>query len=55
LILAILRLGKIHASRGAAGVLRHLIRKIKRRFLTPKSLCEPMLGSCDFSGELPAG
>ena len=32
LISAILRPGKVHASRGAAGVLRRLIRKIKRRF-----------------------
>jgi hypothetical protein len=32
LISAILRPGKVHASRGAAGVLRRLIRKLKRRF-----------------------
>lgn len=32
LISAILRPGKVHASRGAAGVLRRLVRKIKGRF-----------------------
>ncbi len=32
LISAILRPGKVHASRGAAGLLRRLIRKIKERF-----------------------